>query len=75
MIDFVKLAEIESLLAAGLLEVAMNNGNYWQIRRNGKTVVKPRKGEFYIPFKAGLKVYGRIDTTDLDSLGIRKKDG
>jgi len=75
MLDYNKIQEIERLLDSGSLEVAMRNGNYWKIRRNGKTIIKPRVDKFHIPVKAGLKVTFRIDTTDLDSLGVRKIDG
>ena len=53
--------EIETALAQGNLWVLMGNGNYWRLRRNGKTQFwKTRPNEFSIPVKAGLRSTGRI---------------
>lgn len=53
--------EIETALAQGNLWVLMGNGNYWRLRRNGKTQFwKTRPDEFSIPVKAGLRACGRV---------------
>jgi hypothetical protein len=53
--------EIETALAQGNLWVLMGNGNYWRLRRNGKTQFwKTRPNEFSIPVKAGLRATGRV---------------
>jgi hypothetical protein len=73
------LHEIETLLDAGKLEIAMRNGNYWTLRRNGATKLWKRDvNRFRIPFKAGLKSCGAIDSTEsrtLEFYGIRVKEG
>jgi len=64
--------EIERLLDTGKLEVAMRNGNWWRIRRNGKTQTWKRDpSRFRIPIKAGLRATGAIDSLDLEAQGIR----
>lgn len=68
------LAEIESFLDSGSLEVEMRSGRYWQIRRNGQTKTWKRDPErFRIPFKCGLRTTGAIESLDLASQGIRIK--
>jgi len=68
------IAIIERLLDANMLEIQMRNGNHWSIRRNGQTKRWKRDQErFRIPIKFGLKLCGAIETTDLESLGIRVK--
>lgn len=56
------------------VEVALDRGegghvwfwagrNYWRARRNGKTQIfkrGPRKGQWRIPVKMGLKTYGEL---------------
>lgn len=61
-----QLGEIESLLEAGMIYGEMAHGRYWQVRRNGATKLwKTRPNEYRIPIKAGLKVYGYIEPTNL----------
>ena len=72
MLDINNINAIEKLLDAGKLEVAMRNGNHWKIRRNGKTIIQPRKGAFRIPVKAGFRTTFQINSTDLESQGIRE---
>ena len=55
------LAEIELALANHNLFALMNHGNYWRLRRNGRTKLwKTRPMDFCIPFKAGMNAYGQI---------------
>ncbi len=64
-------ANVDSMLDSGRIEVAMKNGNWWQIRRNGKTRTwKKDSKRVAIPFKAGMYAYGTITETDFDSAGI-----
>lgn len=61
-------AEIEYALDARCLWAKMNNGNFWQVRRNGKTVTWKRDPDrFRIPIKLGLRNYGQIDQDNLQS--------
>ena len=56
---------LESLLESGQIEVAMRNGNWWQIRRNGATKRwRKDQSRIAIPIKAGLKAFGKITETD-----------
>ena len=74
-------AYIEAALDRGALCVAMRNGGWWRIRRNGRTQTwKTRRGEFRIPVKFGLKLCGNIKHDNLeyfttvealDALGIK----
>ena len=64
------LANFESYLDAGQIEVEMSNGCWWRLRRNGKTqrwVRDPHR--LRVPIKAGLKAYGAITEDDFDALG------
>ena len=64
MIDITR-QNVEQLLSDGLIFVAMRNGNWWRIRRNGATKRWKRDASrIYIPFKAGLKSYGALTETD-----------
>ena len=68
------IEQIERLLDECRLEVLMRNGRYWTIRRNGVTKRWARDNtRFRIPFKAGLKTYGAIESLDLANEGIRVK--
>jgi len=61
----VTLADIETALAAGSLWVAMNNGRWWNARRNGATKTwKTRPSEFHVPIKFGLRGTARLTETD-----------
>lgn len=58
-------SNVEALLDAGRLQVQMAHGAWWAIRRNGATRRWKRDpARFYIPYKAGLKVYGNITQDD-----------
>ena len=57
--------KVEELLDAGELYVAISNGRWWQIRRNGATKKWKRDANrIYIPFKYGLKGCGHLTETD-----------
>jgi hypothetical protein len=54
--------EVETALDAGRLYLSMVNGNWYQLRRNGRTKTWKRNPErFYIPVKWGMYGYGVID--------------
>jgi hypothetical protein len=58
---------IDSLLNSGKIEIAMRNGNWWRIRRNGATKHWKRDAlRIYVPFKAGLSSYGNLTERDFD---------
>lgn len=55
-------SEIESALDSRKVFVRMHNGNYWPVRRNGKTQTwKRRPNEFRIPIKTGFNSFGEIN--------------
>ena len=61
-------ADLDQYLDRGLISVAMRNGRWWTIRRNGRTQTWKRDANrIRIPFKAGLYVYGAITETDFVS--------
>lgn len=61
----VNRSNVETLLDRGELFVAMRNGNWWKLRRNGKTQTwKKDANRVRIPVKAGLKSCGQITETD-----------
>ena len=64
--------EIETALDNAQLYALMANGNYWLVRRNGRTKTwKTDKKRFRIPVKAGLKAYSAIDeNTNLNGFRI-----
>ena len=69
------LAEIEEALDGGFMQVLMANGNYWRLRRNGKTQLwRTRPGHFRIPVKFGIRGYGELTHHDCQSIG-RPGDG
>jgi hypothetical protein len=52
---------IEQALSRGHVWGLMSSGRYWRARRNGATQTwKTRPGEFRIPVKLGLKIYGQL---------------
>jgi hypothetical protein len=54
--------EIEAALDEGRLYLAMSNGSWYILRRNGRTKTWRRSAErFYIPVKWGMYGYGVID--------------
>ena len=56
---------IDSLLNSGKIEIAMKNGNWWRIRRNGATKHWKRDAlRICVPFKAGLYMYGNVSESD-----------
>lgn len=58
---------IDTLLDAGRLQVLMSSGRWWAIRRNGMTKRWKRDASrIYIPYKAGMYVYGSITETDFN---------
>ena len=58
-------ANVDRLLDAGQIEVAMKNGNWWKIRRNGKTQKwKTDPERIRIPFKYGFRGTSAIVTED-----------
>jgi hypothetical protein len=60
--------EIEEALDRGLVEAQVKTGRWWRLRRNGKTRTwKTRPAEFRIPVKAGLKLCGYIDHTNMNN--------
>jgi hypothetical protein len=64
--------DIETALDAGGLYVAMGNGRWWPLRRNGATKLwKKDAARFRIPVKAGLRTYAAItETYPLSALRI-----
>jgi hypothetical protein len=57
---------LEAILDSGELFAAMRNGNWWRLRRNGKTQTWKRDPlRFRIPIKAGLRATGQLTETDL----------
>lgn len=63
---------VESLLRAGFLEVAMKSGRWWRIRANGaRKTWKREPSRFRLPFKAGLKNCGAITESDFVAGEIR----
>lgn len=66
--DKLSLAEIERALSEGRINVQMNNGRFWHVRRNGRTKLwKTRPGEFQIPIKAGMFAHGYLRHDNLGS--------
>lgn len=56
---------VDAYLDRGLLYAGMTNGNWWRLRRNGRTKHwKTDPNRLYIPVKAGLRAYTKI--TELD---------
>lgn len=72
---------VEAMLDRGALCVEMRSGNWWRIRRNGRTQTwKTRPNDFRIPIKFGFKGTGNLchnnlelfaAVDDLDALGIK----
>lgn len=57
---------LESALDSGRLFAAMANGNWWKMRRSGRTQLwKRTPARFRIPFKVGLKLSGELTEQDL----------
>lgn len=66
---------VEEFLDQGLLYVGMNNGRWWQLRRNGVTKRWKRdKDRISIPVKAGLKTCVRITETDFKVIAPLHKE-
>lgn len=65
---YVYRSNLEEMLDKGLIEVAMRNGNWWRIRRNGRTQTWKRDpNRIRIPFKMGLYGHGAITEADFVS--------
>lgn len=61
---------VDQLLDAHQIEVHMKNGNWWEIRRNGRTQLwKTHKDRIRVPFKYGMRGYGAITTWDFKENG------
>lgn len=69
-------ADVEAILDAGRIEVAVGNGKWWSIRRNGQTKTwKSQPGRIRIPYKYGFRGYGAITTWDfINTDGSRQND-
>ncbi len=66
---------IEKALDAGRLEVKMNSGRWWRMRRNGMTKIwKTRPSEFRIPVMMGLREFGYINQDNMNSGYLREVD-
>lgn len=64
MIDITR-DNVEALLDAGELFAAMRNGNWWRLRRNGRTQTWKRDAtRVRIPIKAGLRATSSITEAD-----------
>ena len=58
-------SNVDDLLDAGAIQVAMTNGRWWTLRRNGMTKHwKRQPNRFRIPVKAGLRACGAITERD-----------
>ena len=65
MTTLITRANIDAILDNGKLYACMRNGNWWQLRRNGKTQTwKTDATRVRIPVKAGLKACYAITETD-----------
>ena len=68
MTTLITRENIEAILDSGKLYACMRNGNWWRLRRNGKTQTwKTDATRVRIPVKAGLKAYYAITETDFRS--------
>lgn len=66
---------VDQLVDAGQVEVAMKNGRWWKVRRNGKTQRWKKDAErIRIPFKCGFYVYGSITETNFKADGTLNKE-
>ncbi len=66
-IQHITRCNVDALLNAHALQIAMRNGKWWQIRRNGITITWKRAGNAHrirIPYKFGLYGYGAITEAD-----------
>lgn len=64
--------ELEAALDSGTLWAQMRMGNWWRLRRNGKTKLwKTHPNAFSVPAKAGLKSCCRLEPADLNNPCIR----
>lgn len=65
MTTLITRANIDAILDSGKLYACMRNGNWWRLRRNGKTQTwKTDATRVRIPVKAGLKSYYAITESD-----------
>jgi hypothetical protein len=64
-------SNIDALLDAKEIYVLMNSGNWWAIKRNGKTQRWKRDASrIRVPFKTGLYQYGAITESDFLPSGV-----
>lgn len=70
-------ANIDDLMDRRMIQTRMKNGNWWDIRRNGKTQTwKSQPGRIRIPYKYGFRGYGAITTWDfVDLRGSKLAEG
>ena len=62
---YITVSNIDALLDAGEIEVAMANGNWWKVRRNGATKRWKRDASrIRTPLKMGFR--GTACVTELD---------
>lgn len=72
---YITRENIETLLDGGLLYAGMRNGNWWCLRRNGKTQTwKKDARRFRLPVKAGLRACYAITETDLIRIDCENGD-
>lgn len=65
-------SELETALDGHRLYMRMHTGNWWVLRRAGKTQTwKTRDGAFRIPFKAGFRATGALTEADLGESNFR----
>lgn len=57
---------LEKQIADGKVYAEMNNGRFWQVRRNGATKRWKREPDrFRIPIKVGLRGYAAIENDNV----------
>lgn len=66
---------IDELLDKGVLQCHMRSGNWWNIRRRGRTKIWKKDGmRIRIPFKMWLYGYGSITEADFLPDGTLRTD-
>lgn len=61
-------SNVDALLDAGRIEIAMRNGNWWRVRRNGATQTWKRDAaRIRIPLKFGFRGTGAVTEADFRS--------
>jgi len=65
--QYITRENVDELLDKGMIEVHMNSGKWWRVRRNGRTQKWKRDpSRIRIPFKFGLKGCGAFETSDFN---------